>query len=291
MTNTHRFAVVGRNIGYTCSPRIFHAIFAHCGEAGEFGVSDVEETDLAATIERLTLDGVTGLSVTVPYKTSVLKYLHEVDPEARALEAVNSIMLRDRRLIGFNTDHLGFSLPLMPFTAQLEQGRVLVIGCGGAARAIVYSLHKNFEISRVTVVGRQESKLAVFKSHMESQFQGLHITAARFDTLNGLLQTGYDLVVNCTPLAGANHDDMPVFREGVRLDNTSFYYDLNYNENNRMIEAARRHGVTAIDGSMMLVGQAVKSFEIWTGQKVPVMPIHDEVFGSRRSDLYDDKSI
>ena len=115
MTHENHFALIGRNVAYSKSEDIFDAIFKLVGVPGQFDLFDVEPADLESRIRTLALDGVSGFSVTIPYKSSVIKLLDDIDPVARALEAVNSVCVDNNRLLGYNTDCYGFGIPLSEY--------------------------------------------------------------------------------------------------------------------------------------------------------------------------------
>ena len=280
MTHKNHFALIGRNVAYSKSEDIFKAIFKLVGGPGQFDLFDVEPADLGSRIKTLALNGVSGFSVTIPYKSAVIKYLDDIDPVARALEAVNSVCVDNNRLLGYNTDCYGFGIPLSEHNERLKHGHALILGCGGAARAVLYSLYVDLEVRRFTVAGRCRSKLTEFTQKLGSRFERVKIDKAPLDTVSLQNNQKYDLIVNCTPLGGWNHTEESPLAPSFDFTRCRIYYDLNYNRDNKIILAAREAGVTVVDGAAMLVGQAIRSFDIWTGQRVPFAPIYEAVFGS-----------
>jgi len=280
MNSKNHFALIGRNVSYSKSEDIFDAIFKLVGIPGQFDMFDVEPADLENRIRTLALNGVCGFSVTIPYKSSVIKFLDDIDPVARTLEAVNSVCVDDNRLLGYNTDCYGFGIPLLEYNERLKHGHALILGCGGAARAVLYSLYVDLEVRRFTVAGRSRSKLTEFTQKLGSRFERAMIDNAPIDTVSLRDRQQYDLIVNCTPLGGWNHTEESPLAHSFDFTRCRIYYDLNYNHDNKIVLAAREAGVTVIDGSAMLVGQAIRSFDIWTGQRVPFAPIYEIVFGS-----------
>jgi len=246
MTHKNHFALIGRNVAYSKSEDIFKAIFKLVGIPGQFNMFDVEPADL----------------------------------ESRALEAVNSVCVDNNRLLGYNTDCYGFGIPLSEHNERLKHGHALILGCGGAARAVLYSLYVDLEVRRFTVAGRCRSKLTEFTQKLGSRFERVKIDKAPLDTVSLQNNQRYDLIVNCTPLGGWNHVEESPLAPSFDFTRCRIYYDLNYNRDNKIILAAREAGVTVVDGAAMLVGQAIRSFDIWTGQRVPFAPIYEAVFGS-----------
>jgi len=282
MTDAYHFGLVGHNVAYSRSPQIFQAVFDHLETSGRFEVYDIAPEKFPSEFRRLVSSGAQGLSVTIPYKNEVIPYLNDLDPVAKALQAVNSVLLDGDRSCGFNTDCYGFSLPLRSHAASLKNGAALVLGCGGGARAALYALYADYEIRGCTVVGRDSERLRAFKRLMTGALPQLEINTRRNGAGRPAMTTPWNIVVNCTPLGGWNHPDESRFPIWLDWSAVHIYYDLNYNEGNVFIAAAGRAGATTIDGSAMLVGQALRSFHIWTGRKLPFGPIYNEVFGAEK---------
>jgi len=281
MTTSYRFGLIGHQISYSRSRDVFRAIFSLMGKEGAFEVFDVTPDDFQERLVGLIKEGVQGLSVTIPYKHAIIEHLHDVDTIARALEAVNSVTIDSGRLCGFNTDCFGFSLPLRKSGERLKHGTALILGCGGAARAAVYSLYTDYEIKQFTVVGRTRLKLTVFRQSLKRQLPKVRIisTVYKQTSRRDWGNESYSIIVNCTPLGGWNHPDEDPLPKGFHWQAGKVYYDINYNEGNKVVKSARNAGLVAIDGSTMLVGQAIRSFDIWTGETVPFEPIYERVFG------------
>jgi shikimate dehydrogenase len=261
------------------SGEIFRAVFDITGMNGEFTNYNIEPADFDEQFPSLVKQGLMGLSVTIPYKAMVISYLDEIHPIAEAVGAVNSIALSDQKLMGFNTDCDGFAIALEPHSDRLKHGHALILGCGGGAKAAVYSLYANFEVRQFTILSRNQTRLDQFKLSLSASIDGLDL---RTDLLTNGRMTHperYDIIVNCTPLGGWNHPTASPLPSGLSWSAGRIYYDLNYNLGNACVAAARAAGLTAIDGSTMLTGQALRSLEIWTGVTVPFEEIHRAVFG------------
>ncbi len=270
--------LLGHNISYSKSADIFNAIFELKGIAGTFENFDLAPDEFESRFRQIVKSGVNGLSVTIPYKKSVIGLLHEVNSIAGALDAVNSIAVTESKLSGFNTDVVGFGLPLIPLAAQLKKGKALILGGGGGARAVIYSLHKNFGIAQFTVIGRTEEKLCRLKNALDAILSNSQITTDTFDNLKEYAAQDFSITVNCTPLGGWNYPEKNPLPKWFNWPMTNIYYDLNYNTGNKIVRQAAENDVIAIDGSQMLVGQAVSSFEIWTGDSVRFDDVYERAF-------------
>ena len=269
--------MIGHNTAYSKSPDIFKAIFAIKNVSGSFVNMTATPDEFETRFKELAAGDIQGLSITIPYKRVVIPFLDDIDPVATALEAVNSVWVKNGTLNGFNTDSHGFSLALRPHAEKLKHGRALVLGCGGAAKAAVYSLYTYYEVKEFTVVARNAEHLDEFRKSLQRQISGIALTTVVMGT--SVTDDQPDIVVNCTPVGGWNSPDSSPFVIGFNWPQGKIYFDLNYNTDNQLVAAARSVGMIAIDGSMMLVGQAIRSFNIWTGEDVNFDEVYRRVFG------------
>ena len=195
-----------------------------------------------------------GLNVTIPYKEQVIPYLHELSDEARAIGAVNVIRVthtpQGTHLKGFNSDVTGFSRSIAPLL-QPHHRKALVLGTGGASKAVVYGLHQlrldTLYVSRSAVPGR--------------------IT---YDQLDSAMLQEYTVVVNCSPVGMYPHTherpDLPY----NSLDSRHLLFDLIYNpEETEFLREGRLRGAVTRNGLDMLIGQAHAGWEYWTGTVLP----------------------
>jgi len=280
MTMNYKFGLVGHNTAYSKSPEIFHAIFNIKKVAGTFNNYVVEPDRFEEQFKSLIESGLQGFSITIPYKKRIIPLLNDIDPVAKAIEAVNSVYVDSGKLYGCNTDCFGFSLPLRAHSNRLKHGRALILGCGGGAKAAVYSLYTDYEMKQFIVLSRNQSHLENFRSSLKGQIRGINIESATFQDFKRMRKKKFDIIVNCTPLGGWNYPGRSPFPDEIDLPSGKIYYDLNYNDNNTMITRAETGGFDVIDGSYMLVGQAIRSFNIWTGEDVPFDDVYNTVFGS-----------
>jgi shikimate dehydrogenase len=210
-----------------------------------------------------------GLSVTAPHKQSVMQHLDWIEPNAKEIGAVNTVVIENDRLLGYNTDAAGLIEPLLQRLGSLADREVAIIGAGGAARAAIWALQQ--QQARVTLFARnveKARKLAeVFNISCES------LSSAGFD--------GYDLVINTTPLGSGEHIDQSPANAG-QLNGARCIYDLIYNPSEtKLLREARQVGCETLGGMEMLVAQAKLQFELWTGKKARLH--HDQSFWSQSS--------
>lgn len=271
--------MVGENMHYSQSPRIFEAMFKQIGLEGCFDLHSVSREQLGECVKQLVVEKLDGFSVTIPHKQAVMEYLHEMDPVAASLGAVNSVAIKKGRLIGYNTDCYGVTHALQRKLVALGEGPALIYGSGGAARAVVHALYHDFGIRKLTICGRSHAGPQALEQDLKQSMSAIDITTCSDADIQDRLDINPTIVINCTPLGGANHPDKIPFATGRDWSGLKCYFDLNYNDDNRAISLMRDLAVPVVDGSAMLAAQAVKSFELWTGRPVEFEPVYHEVFG------------
>ncbi len=275
MTRRYHFGLVGHNISYTLSPRIFEALTAIRGEEAMFEVADVPPEDLENKLR--TMREWDGFSVTVPYKRTIMLELSKISPEADEIGAVNSVRVTGGEFHGYNTDAEAFIAPLRKITFAGK--RFLVLGNGGAAAAVVWALSREYPEAAITVCGRDENKVRGFiervtrRQNMTGEFRGLNYQSL-------VDEAEFDLIVNGTPLGGANYANTAPLPENFRFENCAVCYDLNYRPKKTLLMArAEKAGCHIIGGLAMLIRQAALSYAVWTGCELDIDGVSDEITG------------
>ena len=258
--------LIGRPVAHSLSPAMHNAAFAKLGLPHRYEARDTPDDQLAATLDRIRRDDVLGANVTIPHKEAVLRLLDEVDDEARRIGAVNTIVSRGARLIGYNTDKYGFekALEAQPRRAEWQDGfpfaddRILILGAGGAARACALSLleHGN----NVDIANRDPARAEALARSIE--FDGRHPQVVPWPKGR---EPG-DAVVNATPL-GLNGEEA---LDDVKLPMWVIDLVPTAAETPLVKRAKATDNVTVVDGLSMLLYQAARSFELWTGVPAPL---------------------
>lgn len=268
---TGLLGVIGYPVKHSLSPTMHNAAIAHLKVNYVYLPLPVHPDALGAAIAGFEAIELEGFNVTIPHKQAILPYLVDVSDLARAVGAVNTVYRTDQGWMGTNTDVEGFLAPLRSHTSALVGGTALVLGNGGAARAVVAGCTQ-LGLGKIQVVGRDPQKLEQFKDSWagSSLAQGLEVYP--WQQLPELLPQA-QLIVNTTPIgmhtdAAASPlalDDWEVLPEGA------IAYDLIYVPRpTRFLQEAAARGLTAIDGTEMLVNQGAAALELWLGQAAPV---------------------
>jgi len=276
------FGLLGRNIAYTRSPELFRRIFARDSVAGEFTLYDCATHEVGDAMTRAGRSGVSGLCVTVPHKETAVACVTALDPVAETIGAVNCILITGAEASGYNTDWLGVRFALQAERKRLVGKRAVLIGAGGAARAVAYALLREFDMERVTCVVRDVAQARVRVERLSASLSRGEISVSPLAEVERLLTRGEGVaaLVNCTPIGGPNHNMETTPGIDALLGHARFYFDLNYNADNPMIQRARAAGCVVADGFPMLVSQAVESYRIWTGREVSAQGLLDDFVGS-----------
>jgi len=284
MSPRWRFGLLGENIQYTKSPAIFEAIGNNLGESIQFDVHDVASARVPIILESMKRGELDGLSVTIPHKETVMPLVDRMSDDAQQIGAVNSIGRSGCILEGHNTDWAGFCVPLLAMKEKLKGKPVLIFGTGGAARACMYALRVHFEVGEFTIVSRSMSRRAIVERAI-GRTQAVIFAMERKEEWLAAMRKSV-LIVNATPLGGGNVPDGGELLSVMAGCRDGIYYDLNYNHNNELTDAASKVGAVVIDGKWMLVAQAVASMRLWTGVIVSFEAILKAVFPSAARRLW-----
>jgi shikimate dehydrogenase len=211
---------------------------------------------------------IAGLNVTIPFKQSIIQYLDALSPTAQAIGAVNTLYLHNNKLMGDNTDAPGFLADLKRFPSsgpsqEKREKRALVLGAGGAARAVVFALVRDgWEVKIAARRPEQVRALMDQFSEYRQQLAAIPYNAEAFETQGFSIR----LVINTTPVGMVPKVSASPWPSGVQIPFQADCYDLVYNPaETRFIREARAAGHLAASGLGMLVEQAALSFKIWTG--------------------------
>ena len=262
--------IIGDPIEHTMSPAMHNAAFQTLGLDYTYVPFRVKSLELKKAIEGIRGLNLRGLNVTIPHKVAVMQFLDRIDPLAEKIGAVNTIVNDDGILSGYNTDATGFLQTLHDRNVEPAEKKVLLLGAGGAARAISHILTR--EKAQLTILNRkQELSWAEDLAARLSRNYKADIKAGELtnENLKKAINAA-DLLVNATSLGmSPDVDETPVPADLLHANLTVF--DIIYNPlPTRLLREAAAAGAKTIDGLEMLVRQGAASFEIWTKIKPPV---------------------
>ncbi len=263
--------IIGYPIAHSISPIFQQAALDHCGIDATYQAFEVAPEQVGRFVGDLRRDGAWGINVTVPHKEAVIPYIDEVDDWATAAGAVNTIVNREGRLTGHNTDGLGFLRALRDEGGFVPEGsRVLVLGAGGAARGVGLALSRE-KGATITIANRtleRGQRLAELAQSADTEGLAIPLDVKDLTEAAGAA----DLIVNCTTI-GMSHgpDEAGSPLPAASIPSNVLVNDLVYNPLvTPILKAAAEAGAACLGGIHMLIYQGAASFEMWTGQDAPV---------------------
>ncbi|MGD1806557.1 shikimate dehydrogenase [Dapis sp. BLCC M126] len=238
----------------------------------------IKPEDLNTAIAGFSAIGVQGFSITIPHKQAIIPLLSEVSDIAQAVGAVNTVYKINKGWAGTNTDVVGFLAPLQTYNWNWHQKVAVILGNGGAARAVVAGCAQ-LGFAEIHVVGRSEDKLTAFQQSWVNSPLPANLIIHKWDELSSLIPQA-DLLVNTTPVGMYPHIDRSPVDEAMfeSLSPGTIVYDLIYIPNpTKFLRQAQVRGAIAIDGLEMLVQQGATALELWLQQSVPLDIMRDSL--------------
>jgi len=253
------YGVIGDPIGHSMSPVMHNDLFEHNEIDATYLAFHVKKGNLEAAVTGLKALGVSGFNVTVPHKTDIIPLLDDIDPLAKAIGAVNTVVNTNGKLIGFNTDGRGFVRALLNKGLSLTEQKVLVIGAGGAARAIYFSLAEA-GVKEIDICNRTVEKALSLKEACPFSVE------TKVSSISEAEKTivDYDLLIQTTLIGMSPQvDDTPIRFKALKTD--CFASDIIYNPlETKFLKEAKFIGASIQNGVDMFVNQGALAFEIWT---------------------------
>ncbi len=265
--------LLGHPVGHSLSSLFMNHAMLKLGINARYLTFDVTPEDLGVAVEGIRALGFLGTNITIPHKTRVIAHLTHIEEDARRIGAVNCIYRDEDLFIGANTDHAGFINPLKKRGISFGRQDVLLFGCGGAARAVVYALLKE-GVGTIHIVNRTSEKAAALTEWCRKQFPEsscLYVGAS--DRLSQSIVDGCDLIVNATPVGMLPNTGACPLPDSIEIKEGQIVYDLIYNPmETKILTRARRSGAVPINGLEMLVFQGVFSLYRWfPGRKEEIL--------------------
>ncbi|HIQ32385.1 MAG TPA: shikimate dehydrogenase [Methanothermococcus okinawensis] len=263
-SKTKLLGLIGHPVEHSLSPLMHNSALRDKGLNYVYLAFDVHPDKLKYVVEGAKALGTfKGFNVTVPHKVEIIKYLDKLDREAQLIGAVNTVKIEGDVALGYNTDGLGARMALEEEIGKVKGRDILVIGAGGAARAVAFEMAKD---NKVTIVNRTPEKAKLLaeeisrKLNREVGYGDLNVDVGR-----------YEIVIHATPVGMYPHVDVKPVIDVERIHSGMVVMDLIYNPRETvLLREAKKRGAKTINGIGMLVYQGALAFEIWTGVKPDV---------------------
>jgi len=260
---TKIYGIMGKPVSHSLSPAMHNAAFRAQGLNKVYVAFEV--TDVARALDGFRAIGVGGVSVTIPHKQAVMPHLDAIDPVAQKIGAVNTLLIEDMHIRGYNTDWIGANQALETIV-DLPASTVLVLGAGGSARAIGFGLQEKG--TTVILANRTLAKGQALARDLDCECYPLEeIKDLKVDALVNATSVGMTPNVDATPVPKTVLENIPAVMDIVYAPSET-----------RLLREAQQAGCKTVNGTYMLLYQGVAQFELWTGRKAPVDVMREILF-------------
>ena len=262
---TKVLCVIGHPIEHSMSPVMHNAALKELALDYVYLAFDVPPSDLETTVLEFKKRGFKGMNVTIPHKETIMKYLDQIDPLAKKIGAVNTIKNQEGNLIGKNTDAFGAKQALINAEFEIKEKKVLILGAGGAARAVSFALSE--ESDKIFICDIIEKKAIALANELKDKMKIKAVgKKSKYETLKSLI-IDVDLLINTTPVGMyPDVNKTPISKD--LLAEHLFVYDIIYNPlNTQLLKDASEIGCKTLNGIEMFINQGALAFEWWTDTK------------------------
>lgn len=245
------YGLLGEKLSHSLSPKIHNKLYSELNIEGAYKLLEVERSELYKLPDALKILKIKGINVTIPYKEDIMQYLDEISKEALEIGAVNTVLIKDGKLHGYNTDYYGFGAMLEENNIDVANKEVVVLGSGGASKAVISYLINNNALSIKIVTRKIGDNVKSFSPKIK------FLTYEDWDEMYG------QVLINTTPVGMyPKVDECPL--EAKEIGNFEDIVDLIYNpKETKLMKIGKDLGKNVCGGLGMLVNQAIKAEEIW----------------------------
>tara|TARA_B110000014_G_scaffold255989_1_gene238516 strand:+ start:594 stop:1391 length:798 start_codon:yes stop_codon:yes gene_type:complete len=245
-----KYLVIGNPIDHSLSPKLHNHWFKINNINAIYEKKKIDEKDIKKIISEVREGEINGLNVTIPFKKAVIPFLDELTPVANEAQSVNTIYLKNDKVIGHNTDISGFELALTKTNKEIHNKKIFILGAGGVVPSILTAL-KKMKVSKIFISNRTKEKANNLKK-----------TNPKLEVLNWGETPDFDIVINATSLGLKKEDEIKL--NYANLGTNKFFYDLIYNpKETKFLKEAKKYGNFAENGKMMFIYQAHQAFYTW----------------------------
>ena len=247
-----KYLVVGNPINHSLSPKLHNYWIKNNNIDAIYERQKIDEAELKNLIFEIKKRRIDGANVTVPFKKKIIPHLDILSPEANDTQSVNTIYLKDNKVIGHNTDIYGFESAIKNFRFDVSGKKVFILGAGGVVPSLIFAL-KNMKALEIVVANRTKAKA----EHLKVLFKNIKV-------VNWGEIPDFDMIINATSI-GLNKDD-ELNLDLKKVGNKKFFYDVIYSPSEtNFLKNAKNQGNTSENGKLMFVYQALAAFKVWHG--------------------------
>ena len=246
-----KYLVIGNPIEHSLSPKLHNYWLEQNNIDAVYDKKKLDENELKNIISEVKEEKINGINVTVPFKKAVIPFLDELSPEAKDTQSVNTIYFQNGITIGHNTDIAGFELAIKYAKYDISNKKIFILGAGGVAPSIIYSL-KKMKVSKIILSNRTKEKA----ENLKKLFKDLEIVDWGKEIID------FDMIINATSIGLNNEDEIKI--DFSSIGPNKFFYDVIYNPRETIfLKKAKLFGNKTENGKMMFIYQAHQSFTIW----------------------------
>jgi shikimate dehydrogenase len=249
-----KFLVIGNPIEHSLSPELHNYWIKNNGIDAIYEKQRLNEDELESIISKIKDKQISGVNVTVPFKKKVIQYLDELSIEAQNTQSVNTIYLKENKVVGHNTDIYGFETSIKKSNYNLNNKEILILGAGGVVPSIIFALIK-MKVSKIKICNRTKEKA----ENLKKLFKSIEI-------IKWGEASNFDMIINATSLGLKKEDNLNF--DFSSISGNKFFYDVIYNPSEtNFLKIGRELGNKTLNGKLMFVYQAFSAFNIWHQQK------------------------
>ena len=266
-----KYLVIGNPIDHSLSPKLHNKWFKTTEIEAVYDKKKIEEKDLREIINKVKSEEIDGINITVPFKKVVIPFLDELTPEARRVQSVNTILKKNNKVIGANTDIYGFEESLAYRNFKLKDKKIFILGAGGVVSSIIYVL-KKIGVEKITISNRTKKKV-----------EDLKIIYPDLEVIDWGQNIEFDMIINATSLGLGEKDKIGLDLSGLeyidptvnhksengkkrKVNSSKLFYDVIYMHGDKKTDfllTGKKLGYETMDGSLMFLHQAAESFRMW----------------------------
>ena len=252
-----KFLVIGNPIEHSLSPTLHNYWIKNNGIEATYDKQKLDESELEQLIAQIKKEEIHGANVTVPFKKTIIPYLDELSVEAERAQSVNTLYFKNSKIVGHNTDIVGFETSIEKSKYNVFNKEVLILGAGGVVPSIIFALNK-MKVSKIKVSNRTKEKAESLKKNFKN------IELIEWGEL-----PNFDIIINATSIGLKKEDNIKLNFSSI--SGNKFFYDVIYNPSEtNFLKVGKKLGNKTLNGKLMFIYQALAAFDVWHGLKPDV---------------------
>jgi len=252
-----KFLVIGNPIEHSLSPTLHNYWIKNNGIDAIYEKQKLDESELEQIIEDIKKEKINGVNVTVPFKKAIIPFLDELSVEAEKTQSVNTLYLKNKKVVGHNTDIIGFETSIEKSKYDVANKKVLILGAGGVVSSIIFALNK-MKVSKIIISNRTKEKA----QNLKKKFKNVEL-------IEWGEVSNFDMIINATSIGLKKDDNIKLNFSSI--SGNKFFYDVIYNPSEtNFLKIGKKLGNKTLNGKLMFIYQGLAAFNIWHGLKPDV---------------------